>query len=97
MSGTAPGPQRSTSTSLLKDTVKGTNSRRRQDGAGSGKVPSTGTSVPVKLGCITLPVCGRTRHPENAPKPILGALSGGCPGSEHSGEPCPGQPSLARE
>ena len=44
--------------SLLKDMIKDTNEYPDEEihKARSGRIPSTGASVPVELGCVTLPV-----------------------------------------
>lgn len=41
---------------------------------GSGKVLSLGASVPVELGCITLPVHGYLHQPRSPANPIVGGL-----------------------
>ena len=54
-------------TSLLKDMIKDTDEQSDEEiyRARSGKVPSTGTSVPMELGCLTFPVwmCSPTWRP----------------------------------
>lgn len=46
-------------------------------GLRSGQVPSTGASVPVELGCITLPVSGCVHHRGSSLNPVLLGFSGG--------------------
>lgn len=52
-------------TSLLKEMIKDTDKRPDVEihRARSGRVPSTGASVPVQLGCVTLPVSGCVCQP----------------------------------
>lgn len=59
--------------SLLKDVIKDTDEQLDEElhRERSRSNPSTGASVPLKLGCITLPFHGCVLQPGSLPDPIL--------------------------
>lgn len=51
---------------MIKDIVKDTDERPDEEicGARSGRVQRSGASVPMELGCTSLPACGYLHQPE---------------------------------
>ena len=68
-----------TFTSLLKDLLKDIDEEPDEEiyKTRSGRVPSTGASVPVKLGCIALLVLGYVHQPGSSLNTILLGFFGG--------------------
>ena len=66
-------------TSLLNDMMKDTDEKTDEEmlWVKSGRVPSTGASVPMELECITFLACGRVYQPGRSPNPILLGSYGG--------------------
>ena len=60
-------------TNFLKDMIKDTDGQPDDeiDGVGSRRVLSSGASVPVELGCITLPVHGCVHQAGCPLNPVL--------------------------
>ena len=60
-------------TGLLKDMIKDTDKQPDEEihRVRSGRVPSAGASVPMELGCVTLPVHGCVHPPGSSRNPVL--------------------------